>query len=135
MEKLFWDEKYETGIDVIDFQHRILLERTNDLIDLVNKNEIQDNMFPILIFLEDYTHYHFDTEEQFFDSFDYINKEKHLEEHREFIKKIIEFKEQYAKGTVKIDKDLLDYLLNWLISHILDTDMNFTKNLMKNINN
>lgn len=133
MEKLFWDEKYETGIDVIDFQHRILLERTNDLIDLVNKNEIQDNMFPILIFLEDYTHYHFDTEEQFFDSFDYINKEKHLEEHREFIKKIIEFKEQYAKGTVKIDKDLLDYLLNWLISHILGTDMSFAKDLIKNI--
>ena len=71
MEKLFWDKKYETGIDVIDFQHKILLERTNDLIELVNKNETQDNMFPILIFLEDYTHYHFDTEEQFFDSFDY----------------------------------------------------------------
>ncbi len=133
MEKLFWDKKYETGIDVIDFQHRILLERTNDLIDLVNKNEAQDNMFPILIFLEDYTLYHFDTEEQFFDSFDYINKEKHLQEHREFIKKIIEFKEQYAKGTVKIDKDLLDYLLNWLISHILGTDMSFAKDLIKNI--
>lgn len=133
MEKLFWDKKYETGIDVIDFQHRILLERTNDLIELVNKNETQDNMFPILIFLEDYTLYHFDTEEQFFDSFDYINKEKHLEEHREFIKKIIEFKEQYAKGTVKIDKDLLDYLLNWLISHILGTDMSFAKDLIKNI--
>lgn len=134
MEKLFWDEKYETGIDVIDFQHRILLERTNDLIDLVNKNEIQDNMFPILIFLEDYTHYHFDTEEQFFDSFNYKDKEKHLEEHREFINKIIEFKEQYAKGTVKIDKDLLDYLLNWLITHILNTDMDFAKDLIKNIN-
>ena len=133
MERLFWDKKYETGIDVIDFQHRILLERTNDLIDLVNKNEAQDNMFPILIFLEDYTLYHFDTEEQFFDSFDYINKEKHLQEHREFIKKIIEFKEQYAKGTVKIDKDLLDYLLNWLISHILGTDMSFAKDLIKNI--
>ena len=133
MERLFWDKKYETGIDVIDFQHRILLERTNDLIELVNKNETQDNMFPILIFLEDYTHYHFDTEEQFFDSFDYINKEKHLQEHREFIKKIIEFKEQYAKGTVKIDKDLLDYLLNWLISHILGTDMSFAKDLIKNI--
>lgn len=78
MEKLFWDKKYETGIDVIDFQHRILLERTNDLIELVNKNETQDNMFPILIFLEDYTLYHFDTEEQFFDSFDYINKENIL---------------------------------------------------------
>ena len=133
MERLFWDKKYETGIDVIDFQHRILLERTNDLIDLVNKNEAQDNMFPILIFLEDYTLYHFDTEEQFFDSFDYKDKEKHLEEHREFIKKIIEFKEQYAKGTVKIDKDLLDYLLNWLISHILGTDMSFAKDLIKNI--
>lgn len=133
MEKLFWDKKYETGIDVIDFQHRILLERTNDLIDLVNKNEMQDNMFPILIFLEDYTHYHFDTEEQFFDSFNYKDKEKHLQEHREFIKKIIEFKEQYAKGTVKIDKDLLDYLLNWLISHILGTDMSFAKDLIKNI--
>ena len=61
------------------------------------------------------------------------DKEKHLEEHREFIKKIIEFKEQYAKGTVKIDKDLLDYLLNWLISHILGTDMSFAKDLIKNI--
>lgn len=134
MEKLFWDEKYETNIDVIDFQHRILLERINDLIDLVNKNDTQDNMFPILIFLEDYTHYHFDTEEQFFDSFNYKDKEKHLEEHREFINRIIEFKEQYAKGTVKIDKDLLDYLLNWLVSHILETDMDFAKDLMKNIN-
>ncbi len=45
MEKLFWDEKYETGIDVIDFQHRILLERTNDLIDLVNKNETKTICF------------------------------------------------------------------------------------------
>lgn len=134
MEKLFWDEKYETSIDVIDFQHRILLERINDLIDLVNKNETQDNMFPILIFLEDYTHYHFDTEEQFFDSFNYKDKEKHLEEHRGFINRIIEFKEQYVRGTVKIDRDLLDYLLNWLISHILETDMDFAKDLMKNIN-
>ncbi len=135
MEKLFWDKKYETGIDVIDFQHRILLERINDLIELINKNETQENLFSILIFLEDYTNYHFGTEEQFFDSFDYKEKEKHVEEHREFIYKINIFKKKYLEGIVSIDKELLDYLLNWLISHILDTDMNFTKNLMKNINN
>lgn len=134
MEKLFWDKKYETGVDVIDFQHRILLERTNDLIELVNRNESQDNMFPILVFLEDYTHYHFDTEEQFFDTFEYKDKEKHLREHKEFIDKVNEFKKVYFEGLAQIDEALLSFLLDWLISHILKTDMEFAKDLMKNIN-
>lgn len=131
MEKIVWDFKYETGIDIIDFQHRVLVERTNDLIDLLNKNEAEDHLLPLLIFLEDYTHYHFSTEEQFFDSFDYLDKKKHYNEHDEFKRKILEFKELYKTGLVKIDENLLKYLMDWLVEHIMGTDMEFTNSLKK----
>lgn len=133
MEKLKWNNIYETGIDVIDFQHKILIERINDLIELLNKNETQENLFPLFIFLEDYTNYHFDTEEQFFNSFNYTEKEKHLEEHEEFKEKIKNLKLKYNEDLEKIDDNLLDFLIDWLTNHIVGTDMEFANGLKKHM--
>ena len=33
-----WDGKFETGIDIIDFQHKLILSRGNDLINEINNN-------------------------------------------------------------------------------------------------
>ncbi len=33
-----WDRKFETGIDIIDFQHKLILSRGNDLIKEINNN-------------------------------------------------------------------------------------------------
>lgn len=134
MEKIVWCNKYETGIDIIDFQHRILVERINDLIEFLNKNQEQNEVLPLILFLEDYTYYHFSTEEQFFDSFDYKEKNKHNEEHNNFKKKIEELKDMYKKSQAKIDENLLEFLMRWLMTHIMGTDMDFTNQLKKNMN-
>ena len=133
MEKLKWLNSYETGVDVIDFQHKILVERINDLIELLNNNEPQENLIPLFIFLEDYTNYHFSTEEQFFNSFEYEDREKHKFEHMEFRDKIKELKEKSIKNLEKIDESLLEFLMAWLTNHIMETDMKFTDSLKKHM--
>lgn len=133
MEKLKWLNSYETGVDVIDFQHKILVERINDLIELLNNNESQENLIPLFIFLQDYADYHFSTEEQFFNSFDYRDREKHRLEHMEFRVKIKEMKEKNVENSEKLDENLLEFLMNWLTNHILGTDMKFTDSLKKHM--
>ena len=103
------------------------------MIDFLNKSETQDNLFSLFLFLEDYTNYHFSTEEKFFNSFDYINREKHKFEHNEFREKIKELKEKYDEKLEKIDENLLKFLIDWLTNHILGTDMDFAEGLKKHM--
>lgn len=133
MQNFEWSSIFVSGIDVIDFQHKILVERINEMINSINKNENQENLMFLFVFLEDYIIYHFSTEEQFFNSFNYLDKEKHLREHHEFNEKIVRFKKEYQEGLVCIDESLIEFLLNWLKEHLLDTDKKFTESLKKHL--
>ena len=122
MDKIIWNSHYETGIENIDFQHKILVERLNDIIELQAKGEVQSNLFELLVFLEGYANYHFQTEEMIFKSFPYSNALDHIATHNFFKKKIKDFKEKYSIGETLIDKELIEFLSKWLLDHILGTD-------------
>lgn len=122
MDKFIWNSNYETGIENIDFQHRILVERLNDIIELQAKGESQQHLFELIVFLEGYANYHFQTEEMIFKSFPYSNTRDHIASHNYFRKKIKNFKEKYDLQEEFIDIELINFLGNWLIEHILGTD-------------
>lgn len=133
MEKIIWDKTFDTDIEIIDFQHKILVQRINDLKELYNNGSTQDNMFEIIVFLDGYANYHFSTEEAFFRSYSYKEEMNHIEQHQYFKKSIKEFKETYHNKKTKIDETLINFLSNWLINHILGTDKKFTTELKLNI--
>jgi len=133
MEKIIWKELFNTHIDIVDFQHKILVERLNELIELHNIGYTQEQLLILIHHLEDYTHYHFETEEAYFKYFNYIELKEHIAEHNFFKEKLKIIKNEIKNSNKKIDEELLVFLSTWLLDHILGTDRIFADELNKAI--
>lgn len=133
MDKIIWKEYFNTDFDIIDFQHKILVERINELIELYNTGYNQEQLYNLFTFLESYTHYHFDTEEKFFRHFDYSQLNDHIAEHNFFREKVKNLKNEIKFDNKIIDEDLLIFLIDWVLNHILGTDKKFAEELKKSI--
>jgi hemerythrin len=121
-----WKIEYETGVQLIDEQHKELFNIGNKAYALL-KNEFAldkfDKIINILEELKDYCIYHFQCEEQYQLSIGYRKYFSHKVEHDDFIKM---FKEV---DTNKIESDqdkyiieLLTFILNWIDKHIIEKD-------------
>lgn len=134
MSHLKWSKELETGIDIIDNQHRGLVQIINRLIEGINENK--SNAFLAEIFLElyEYSQIHFDTESMLYRKSDYPDADEHDKEHAEFIKKISSFKEilneeQEQQQVMKelgslsfLSLEVLSYLSNWFYNHVSERD-------------
>lgn len=60
-----WSHRYETGIDLIDHQHRTLFDAVNQLAAAFKTGTAQNQVIVSLDFLAGYTVEHFQTEERF----------------------------------------------------------------------
>lgn len=125
-----WNENFETGIPVIDEQHKQLVNILNrlaaHLANLSNEiilNEIFDE-------LADYADYHFKSEEDiwaphFKEDEWYIS---HEQTHNSFISDVIALKENKDKKSLDdVIYDIVSFLSQWLAYHILDTDKRMAK--------
>ena len=74
MSLISWNESLVTGIDVIDKQHFVLVEKINDLYNYLETGKMDENIENMLLSLVAYTEYHFETEENYFNRFYYPNK-------------------------------------------------------------
>lgn len=119
-----WNDGYALGMAEIDEQHRTLFEIMNKMWRAIVHNEKQSTMVEILHSLELYTVQHFTEEEIFMRSFDYPDFDKHILLHQHFIRKIADEKARVAKGE-KPSLDLLHFLRDWLMNHILAQDKHY----------
>jgi hemerythrin len=64
MGKIEWDNSLSVGVDLIDEQHKTLLERLNDLSNAVEMSHGETETGKTLDFMVDYTDFHFSAEEK-----------------------------------------------------------------------
>lgn len=120
-----WNENFNTGIETIDKQHHKLVEILNALASQLTQKKDEKALQKILQELSDYTIYHFETEEGIWNHYfkDDAIEIEHKKVHESFIKKIAQLKEEQSKKTlVSVVEDALEFLTNWLASHILESD-------------
>lgn len=121
-----WKNEYSIGIDVIDEQHQKLFEIANRIFDLL-KNDLlvdkYDRIVDIIAELQEYTRYHFETEENYMQSIGYRRLLSQKASHNDFLEKMA------AIDLNKIDdgqnlylRDILDFVLDWLVQHIMKSD-------------
>ncbi|OHD16021.1 MAG: hypothetical protein A2086_04875 [Spirochaetes bacterium GWD1_27_9] len=137
MDYFIWDKNYNTNIEKIDEQHEILLSMMNSLhnglkLSDTHLNKIVANVINDLF---DYISYHFKTEEDLMEKSNYPYYEEHKNEHSVFFKKMLEIQKEFSKGKLNIEKELLDFLKDWLIKHILATDKKLGNFLLEKGNN
>ena len=119
-----WKKIYSVDVKEIDEQHKDMFRIVGRLHDAIKYNVEYKTIKNVLIELIDYTQKHFGTEEKYFTSFNYPQGTRHKEEHAEFVSKILEFTKEFREGiNQKLSQDVLNFLQNWIIKHILGTDM------------
>lgn len=119
-------EEYLTGIELIDREHESLfriVERANQLVKSFDGSSGYDKITEILDELKDYTKEHFSDEEEYMESIHYEGLDAQKRAHEAFIDKLenINLKE-VEDDPQEYLQELLEFLLGWLINHILYTD-------------
>ena len=125
--KLEWEERYSVGVEEIDNQHKHMFETINKLLDLISTNTPEENLGSVIDGLIKYKIFHFQTEEKYFKEFNYEGAEEHIQKHREFNDKLLALKAKYSNYTIEFAFELIDFLEDWLINHLLVVDHKYIK--------
>ncbi len=126
-EAFSWDNKYNTGVDIVDEQHHKLVDMINQLGAISARQASLDELGAILTELASYTVYHFDTEEKMMKEFgvEMMHQSAHFRAHEHFSAQV-KVAAKLLLGSTDISHQLvsplLKYLTNWLVQHILGLD-------------
>ena len=120
-----WNPNFETGIEIIDEQHKELVRILNKLAGhLANRSEdiVLNKIFDELA---NYADYHFRTEEKIWSSNFHDDEwfSEHEKTHVSFIDEVVALKNNdNNKPLDDVVYDIVSLLSKWLAYHILDTD-------------
>jgi len=125
MSLIKWDDSYSVHIKKIDEQHQILVRLVNELHDAMAKGAARNVLNEVLNSLVSYTVIHFKLEEELFEQYKYADAEKHSAEHAKLTKQVKDFQEKFQQGKSSITYELMNFLSDWLINHILGSDKKY----------
>lgn len=127
-------DKYKTGIEFIDEEHKRLFEIIDETYELIHDHFIHDKYDQIIYLLEqlkDYTEFHFHDEEEYMKSINYPGLEAQQQAHAAFIDKLVNIDihelEAMDDNQQQYLLDLVNFLVTWLANHILGADKKITK--------
>jgi hemerythrin-like metal-binding protein len=125
-----WNDNLETGIALIDEQHKKLVDLLNLLVRQIATQADAMELDAVFSELKDYVQYHFSCEEEIWkDYFEGDTWQKwHIQTHADFIAEVHKI-ESHVSDQAK-DETLLEIvrtLTHWLARHILDSDKRMAK--------
>jgi hemerythrin len=122
-----WDDSFSIGINLIDEQHKMLIERTNAISEAMEMKRGLEKILQTLEFMIEYTDFHFSAEEKVMKDNDYPRWTEHHKLHEDFKSRlnlmVQDFEEEGA--TSGLSDEITSYLTNWLVTHIkgIDTEL------------
>lgn len=119
-------DEYRTGISFIDEEHEELFRITDKANKYLRDNfeyDAYDEIISILQELKDYSKRHFKDEEAYMERIHYEGLVAQKRAHGSFIDRVENIDLEAIEGDPKIYlESLIEFLLGWLINHILYTD-------------
>jgi hemerythrin len=122
--KFDWNPDLETGIDIVDEQHRRYFQLLNNYLEKISATLSDSNQFFDLLekfdFLHQYAKEHFSTEELIMQEADeHLYFERHVEELYERLK---------AEGfSQELASEADYYMIEWFVKHIREADMDLAE--------
>ncbi len=131
MQHIEWVSELDTGIQVIDNQHKRIVEYINRLIDTRNTHD-KEQISLVLDELVDYTLSHFTFEESLMEEAGYPFIKGHKRVHQLFAKRVGDYLQRFKMGE-DITDELLNTLKAWLINHIKSDDNDYADIVRSNL--
>jgi two-component system, sensor histidine kinase and response regulator len=133
MPLLAWNDYFETGIAVVDAQHRHLVDLVNTASPVLAaaSDTVPPGVEALLQELFGYAADHFATEENLMREFalDARHAGHHCESHRKFVERVQEMAAAFLAGEGVSGHRLLVFTANWLVFHILGEDQAFARQI------
>ena len=123
--KIVFDDSLYTGNELIDNEHKELIERANKLMESCEKGTEKLAAVKTLDFLMDYTEIHFADEEKLQQDTGYDNYGQHKEQHDLFKKSVDELRQMLEEEEGPTDAFVAAVNKNvgqWLVNHIQGWD-------------
>ena len=118
-----WSGDLDTDIQVIDNQHRRIVDYINELHDAIEHHS-RDEVSTVLEQLVEYTMSHFAFEEDLMQEAGYPFLHAHQKVHRLFERKVSDFVQRHELGE-DVSRQLLTLLRTWLVNHIKRDDADY----------
>lgn len=129
MPEIQWTNDLDTGIPVIDKQHRRLVEYINQL-DHARTHHSRDEVSGVLDQLVDYTLSHFAFEESLMEDAGYPFLNAHKRVHALFVKRVADYQQRFKVGE-DIGAELQVSLTTWLLNHIKNDDDDYADDVKR----
>jgi hemerythrin len=121
-----WTPALETGVEMIDEQHRRLFALINALHEATLARDGEDDAVADALYeLADYVTEHFDDEEALMASHAYAELPAHHEMHQRLSQKTLGYMAKFVNGEEVSPRELAEFLGSWLQNHILEQDRHF----------
>jgi hemerythrin len=127
-----WSGSLSVGIEEIDNQHKKLIAIANRLHTAMIQGKGRNIVGEIISELVDYASVHFETEEKYMREFGFDGLDEHSVEHDDFTRKVLDFRSEFNKQNLLLSADVMNFLSNWLITHMLETDRKYMECFYKN---
>jgi hemerythrin len=131
MTHIVWSSDLDTGIGVIDNQHKRIVEYINQLDD-ISKTRDNSQVATVLDELVDYTLSHFTFEESLMEEAGYPFIKAHKKVHELFAKRIDNYVQRFRMDE-DITEELIHTLKAWLINHIRNDDNDYSEIVRTNM--
>lgn len=120
-----FDETLVTGNEMIDSQHKELIDRVNQLLESCEDLKGKVKAVKMLDYLLDYTEFHFSAEEKLQEEIAYPGIAEHKVKHAEFkqaVKELQEMLEEEEGPTDAFVAQVQKNVVDWLFAHIKGFD-------------
>jgi len=121
-----WDNKYSVNNEELDNHHKALFDILNRLYFSCfeeNENITLNSIYEELV---SYINYHFSAEEQYMRSRGYSDTDRHIVAHNMFKERILLLQKDMNLNNIVVTKELIVYLGNWLLNHVLVEDIKYS---------
>ena len=120
LEHIVWTSKLAVGVEVIDAEHRAIVEIYNSAID-VSQSLDRSRLRTLLEQLGNATAKHFETEEKLMVAFDYEHAAAHHKEHHDLLDEFGHQVDDWRANRISASA-LCRFMYRWLLRHVIVSD-------------
>ncbi len=127
-DSIIWKPAMSVGVDVIDNDHKKLLNLINEMDYIIHADVTQKYgaIESVISELIDYTIYHFDREEKLMEVCGYPELEKHKRVHESLKSQVQTYMDSYQRTPQQFKPEAMRIFLNlWLVDHIMSMDKDY----------
>lgn len=136
METITWSSAFSVDNEELDDQHKEFLELIREAYGKIGGKLSPGELNTLLDRLYVHANNHFATEEKYFKEFNYERAEEHTKMHNEIRAEILKFKERHKNDiSEKLVWELVDFLENWLVDHIMKQDKLYVESVSRKMEN